>query len=307
MKPNSVDEYIAQFDTAAQKLLEKLRQRIRKAAPEATETMSYQMPTFRQKGNLIHFALSKNHLGVYPGPEAIEAFQEQLHEFKTSKGTIQFPLDKEIPDEIIEAIVHFNLERFKDKSSPDWKRYNQQWKEAAEIVEQIINELPLTKEFKWGGDIYTYQGKNVVGYGGFKNHFAIWFYNGVFLEDKYNVLITASEGKTKALRQWRFSSSDEIEPDKIKTYIQEAIQTVIDGKEIKPEKSQTPVLAGILKKTLTQDKQLSEAFKKLTPGKQKEYILYVDEAKQEKTKLSRIDKIKSLILEGKGLHDKYKK
>src|SRR5690606_30960723 len=105
------------------------------------------------------------------GPEAIEAFQEQLHEFKTSKGTIQFPLDKEIPDEIIEAIVHFNLERFKDKSSPDWKRYNQQWKEAAEIVEQIINELPLTKEFKWGGDIYTYQGKNVVGYGGFKNHF----------------------------------------------------------------------------------------------------------------------------------------
>src|SRR5690606_3235052 len=123
--------------------------------------------------------------------------------------------------------------------------------------------------------------------------------------DKYNVLITASEGKTKALRQWRFSSSDEIEPDKIKTYIQEAIQTVIDGKEIKPEKSQTPVLAGILKKTLTQDKQLSEAFKKLTPGKQKEYILYVDEAKQEKTKLSRIDKIKSLILEGKGLHDKY--
>src|SRR5690606_29655852 len=257
MKPNSVDEYIAQFDTAAQKLLEKLRQRIRKAAPEATETMSYQMPTFRQKGNLIHFALSKNHLGVYPGPEAIEAFQEQLHEFKTSKGTIQFPLDKEIPDEIIEAIVHFNLERFKDKSSPDWKRYNQQWKEAAEIVEQIINELPLTKEFKWGGDIYTYQGKNVVGYGGFKNHFAIWFYNGVFLEDKYNVLITASEGKTKALRQWRFSSSDEIEPDKIKTYIQEAIQTVIDGKEIKPEKPQTPVLAGILKKTLTQDKQLS--------------------------------------------------
>ncbi|SFS47223.1 DUF1801 domain-containing protein [Sphingobacterium wenxiniae] len=307
MKPNSVDEYIAQFDTAAQKLLEKLRQRIRKAAPEATETMSYQMPTFRQKGNLIHFALSKNHLGVYPGPEAIEAFQEQLHEFKTSKGTIQFPLDKEIPDEIIEAIVYFNLERFKDKSSPDWKRYNQQWKEAAEIVQQVINELPLTKEFKWGGDIYTYQGKNVVGYGGFKNHFAILFYNGVFLEDKYNVLITASEGKTKALRQWRFSSSDEIEPDKIKTYIQEAIQTVIDGKEIKPEKSQTPVLAGILKKTLTQDKQLSEAFKKLTPGKQKEYILYVDEAKQEKTKLSRIDKIKSLILEGKGLHDKYKK
>ncbi|TYR35850.1 hypothetical protein FXV77_11615 [Sphingobacterium phlebotomi] len=190
---------------------------------------------------------------------------------------------------------------------PDWKRHHAQWEDAIEKVQQVLHELPLDREFKWGSDVYTYQGKNVVSYGGFKNHFAIWFYNGVFLEDRDNVLITASEGKTKALRQWRFQSADEIDPIKIKSYLQEAIQTVIDGKEIKPEKSARKQPSGLLKETLSNDTSLQKAFEKLSPGKQKEYIEYINSAKQEKTKIARIEKIKPLIKEGKGLHDKYKR
>ncbi|HLT86233.1 MAG TPA: DUF1801 domain-containing protein [Sphingobacterium sp.] len=303
----NVEQYIAQLDDKKQALLQEVRATIVRTVPEATETISYQMPTYRYKGNLIHFALYKHHLGIYPGPEAIDHFKEELTSYKTSKGAIQIPLDQKTPHVLIEKLVRYNMEQFQHKSTPDWKRYHSQWEDAIEKIQQILHELPLDREFKWGSDVYTYQGKNVASYGGFKNHFAIWFYNGVFLEDKDNVLITASEGKTKSLRQWRFQSADEIDPVKIKNYLQEAIQTVIDGKEIKPEKSIPHQPSGLLKETLTKDTSLQRAFDKLSPGKQKEYIEYINSAKQEKTKTARIEKITPLIKEGKGLHDKYKR
>ncbi len=303
----NIDQYIAQFEGKEQAILQKVRTTIARTAPEATETISYQMPTFRYKGNLIHFALYKHHLGLYPGPEAIHHFKEDLTAYKTSKGAIQIPLDQKVPHTLIEKLVRFNIEQLQDKSAPDWKRYHAQWEDAIEKVQQVLHELPLEREFKWGSDVYTYQGKNVVSYGGFKNHFAIWFYNGVFLEDKDNVLIAASEGKTKALRQWRFPSADEINPVKIKSYLQEAIQTVIDGKELKPEKSVQKQPSGLLKEILANNTSLQHAFNKLSPGKQKEYIEYIASAKQEKTKITRIEKITPLIQEGKGLHDKYKR
>lgn len=303
----NIDQYIAQFEGKGQAILQKVRDTIARTAPEATETMSYQMPTFRYNGNLIHFALFKHHLGIYPGTEAIEHFKDDLTAYKTSKGAIQIPLDQKVPHTLIEKLVRFNLKRLQHKSVPDWKQYHAQWTEAIEKTQQVLHELPLDREFKWGGDVYTYQGKNVVSYAGFKNHFAIWFHNGVFLEDKDHVLMTASEGKTKALRQWRFQSADEIDPVKLKSYLQEAIQNVIDGKELKPENSIQKQPSGLLKETLSKDTSLQHAFDKLSPGKQKEYIEYIDNAKQEKTKITRIEKITPLIKEGKGLHDKYKR
>lgn len=304
---STIADYISLFDGEKKELLIALREIIASAAPEATETINYQMPTFRYNGNLIHFAMSKNHLGLYPGPAAIVHFADQLTAYKTSKGAIQLPLDKPLPKKLIQDIVHYNIDRLHDKEAPDWKKYNSQWAEATEKVAQIIHELPLTKEFKWGGDIYTYQGKNVVAFSGFKNHFAIWFHNGVFLSDPQQVLVSASEGKTKSLRQWRFTSADDIDPKLVKSYIEEAIQTVIDGKELKAEKSTPLTLDGILKETLANDPTLDAAFTKLTPGKQREYIEHIADAKQEKTKITRIEKITPLILQGKGLHDKYKK
>ena len=194
-----------------------------------------------------------------------------------------------------------------EENKKDWKKFNANWSEANDILEQIVNETELVKDFKWGGDVYTLNGKNILAFSGFKNHFALWFYNGVFLEDKYKVLMNANEEKTKALRQWRFTSAAEIDVTKVKEYIVEAIQLSKDGKELKPEKSKEKEVNELLKEALNLNDILFTSFNTLTKGKQKEYIEYIEEAKQEKTKLARIEKIKPMILEGKGLNDKYRK
>lgn len=305
---SSVDEYIAGFDANAQKVLQQVRGVIQEAAPpETIETISYQMPTYRYNGNLIHFAHFKNHLGLYPGPAAITAFADALKPYKTFKGTIQIPLDEPLPTQLISEIVVFNVDLLKDKKSPKWDTYRANWIECEEIMNQLIAKTTLKKEFKWGMNIYTYNGKNVIGWAGFKHFFSLWFYNGVFLENKEKVLVTASDGKTKALRQWRFTDVKEMDEKKILAYVLESIQTIKDGKEIKPEKATSHGPDGILKEAIDNNNTLKKAFEALTPGKQREYIAYIAEAKQDKTKVVRMDKIAPLILAGKGLNDKYKK
>lgn len=303
----NIDDYIQQFDSDKQALLQVLRKLISELAPDATETINYKMPTFRYNGNLIHFAMFKNHLGIYPGAEAIEVFQVDLSEYKTSKGAIQLPLNKEIPTDLIRKLINYNLEILKDKQVPDWKKHHNKWVDAIEKMERIIAQTPLDKTFKWGGDVYIFDGKNVLSYAGFKNHFALWFYQGVFLNDEAKVLISASEGKTQALRQWRFTNANEMNEDLILNYINEAIQLVKNGIEFKPVKAPPKIATGMFAEVLSKDEKLNEAFQKLTPGKRKDYIEYIDEAKQEKTKTSRLEKIIPLILSGKGLHDKYQK
>ncbi len=304
----TIPEYIAQFAPSQQMILNRLYEVIRKNAPEGTtETISYQMPTFRFNGNLMHFALYKNHLGLYAGASAISHFTDRLKMYKTSKGTVQLPLDKPLPEKLIKELLLFNVEALKAKKGPNWEKSYEKWNDAEELMEQILTKTTLEKTFKWGSDVYTYKGKNVVGWGGFKNFFSIWFYNGVFLKDPYHVLIAASEGKTKSLRQWRFTKVSDMEEDKILSYIQESVQTIEEGKEIKPEKREEKIPEGKLQENLTNNPALYQAFYTLTPGKRNEYILYIEEAKQEKTKIARLEKIIPLILEGKGLHDKYKK
>lgn len=305
---SNTDEYIQTCQQEHRPKLEELRAIIKAVAPaETKETIAYRMPTFRYNTNIFHFALFKNHIGIYPGSAAIEHFQDQLKDFKTSKGAIQIPLDSELPKKLIEDLVQFNVELFKDKKDPDWQKNSIEWSEAYELMYRVIEQTDLKKEFKWGTDVYTYNGKNVIAWGGFKNFFSLWFYNGVFLKDKEQVLVNASEGKTKALRQWRFEDVSEMDEKKILAYINESIQAIKDGKKIKPAKFEAMEASGLLKTALDADNKLSDAFNKLTPGKQKEYIIYIDEAKQEATKLSRIEKIKPLILDGKGLNDKYKR
>ena len=105
----TIDEYIKTFPEDVQIILEKIRQTIRKAAPEAVEAISYQMPTFKLNGNLVHFAAFKDHIGFYPIPSGIEAFKEELSPYIRGKGTVQFPLDKPIPYELVEKIVIFRV------------------------------------------------------------------------------------------------------------------------------------------------------------------------------------------------------
>jgi len=105
-----VDEYINQYTGEVKTRLEKIRKVIKKTAPDATETISYRMPTYRKGKNLFHFAGFKNHIGFYPTPSGIEAFQDELKEFKTSKGAIQFPHDKPIPYDLIKRIVQYRVQ-----------------------------------------------------------------------------------------------------------------------------------------------------------------------------------------------------
>ena len=106
---HSIDEYIAQFPADVQTNLRELRATIRAAAPDAEETISYQMPTFTLKGNLVHFAAYKNHIGFYPTPSGIEKFKNELSAYKGAKGSVQFPLDKPMPFDLIRKIVMFRI------------------------------------------------------------------------------------------------------------------------------------------------------------------------------------------------------
>jgi uncharacterized protein YdhG (YjbR/CyaY superfamily) len=120
-KPRNIDEYIAGFPDDVQKILEKVRTTIKKAAPEAEETISYQIPTFTLKGRyLIYFAAYKKHIGLYPAPRGSEKFKKELSAYEGGKGTVRFPLDKSIPVGLVSRIVKFrvkeNLERAKAKA-----------------------------------------------------------------------------------------------------------------------------------------------------------------------------------------------
>lgn len=104
-----IDDYISEFPEDIQVRLRKLRKVIKKAASNAEETISYRMPTFKLNGNLVHFAAFKNHVGFYPTPSAISAFEKELSPYKTSKGAVQFPHDKPIPYELVAEMVKFRV------------------------------------------------------------------------------------------------------------------------------------------------------------------------------------------------------
>jgi len=115
MKPNqpayaSIDAYIAGCSEDVREVLSTLRSVIKEAAPEAGEKIGYAMPTFTLHGNLVHFAAFKNHIGFYPAPSGIQAFRDELTEYKCSKGAIQFPLNKPLPYELVGRIVRFRAE-----------------------------------------------------------------------------------------------------------------------------------------------------------------------------------------------------
>ncbi|MCR5862889.1 YdeI/OmpD-associated family protein [Flavobacterium sp. J372] len=190
-----------------------------------------------------------------------------------------------------------------EKEVKVWDKQHE-WAVEIESLKTILAKTQLVETVKWGAPVYTYNGKNVVGIAGFKNYFTLWFYKGVLLKDEAGKLVSADD-KTKSLRQWRFASVNELDEKLILHYVNEAIEIEKAGLAIKPEKKSNAV-PELLQQALGENDELKAAFSKLTPGKQREYSEYIAEAKQEKTKLSRLEKIKPMILEGKGLNDKYK-
>jgi uncharacterized protein YdhG (YjbR/CyaY superfamily) len=111
----TMDEYIAQFPKNVRDILEELRKVIHETAPGAEEAMRYGIPTFRFRGNLVHFAAFKNHIGFYPAPSAINAFTEELSKYKLSKGTVQFPINEPLPFALVREIVRYRLKENRDR------------------------------------------------------------------------------------------------------------------------------------------------------------------------------------------------
>ncbi|HNP20115.1 MAG TPA: DUF1801 domain-containing protein [Fulvivirga sp.] len=173
------------------------------------------------------------------------------------------------------------------------------------ILREILLGCELEETIKWGAPMYTYDGKNIVGIGAFKSYFGLWFFQGALLPDKSKKLINAQEGTTKAMRQWRFESIDEIDKKLIKDYVKEAIANQKAGKMIKPEKKPL-VIPELLKEALASNPELSENFDSMSLSCKREHAEYITDAKKEETQRRRLEKIIPMIRDKKGLNDKYR-
>lgn len=180
------------------------------------------------------------------------------------------------------------------------------FKDGIALLRRLTLKTLAEESFKWGMPVYTLNGKNVFGICKFKNHFGIWFFNGVFLKDPKSVLENAQEGKTKGMRHWKFNNLDEVDEKAVLAYMKEALENQKNGKEIKVEKNTETNVPQLLQRELDRNKGLKTAFETFAPYKQKEFCEFIAEAKQEKTKLKRLEKIIPMIEKGIGLNDAYR-
>lgn len=178
------------------------------------------------------------------------------------------------------------------------------WKEETKMLREICLDCQLTEDFKWMHPCYTFQGNNIVLIHGFKEYCALLFHKGVLLQDPNTILIQQTENVQSA-RQIRFTNLQEIIDLKstIKAYIFEAIEVEKAGLEVKMKKTSEFKMPDEFKKALDNNSDLKSAFKALTPGRQRGYLLYFSQAKQSKTRESRIEKSIPKIFEGKGMND----
>lgn len=179
------------------------------------------------------------------------------------------------------------------------------WKEETETLRSICLGCGLTEDFKWMHPCYTFKGKNIVLIHGFKDYCALLFHKGALLNDSHNILIQQTENVQSA-RQIRFKDVKEINELKsvLKSYIFEAIEVEKAGLEVKKKKTSEYEMPIELKEAFKNDPELETAFYKLTPGRQRGYLLFFSQAKQSKTRISRIDKSLPNILKGKGYNEK---
>lgn len=180
----------------------------------------------------------------------------------------------------------------------------ERWKEETKLLRKICLDCGLDEDFKWMHPCYTFQGNNIVLIHGFKEYCALLFHKGALLQDTNNILIQQTENVQSA-RQIRFTKVQEIIDLKpiIKAYIFEAIEVEKAGLKVKMKKTSEFTMPDEFKKTLEDNPDLKSAFKALTAGRQRGYLLYFSQAKQSKTRESRIEESIPKIFEGKGLND----
>ena len=184
-----------------------------------------------------------------------------------------------------------------------------EWQESLLLLRGLMQSTRLEESVKWGMPVYTLNDKNVAGFSAFKAWTGIWFFQGVFLQDSEQVLINAQEGTTKGLRQWRFSSAEEIRKlgTTIQAYLEEAIRNQEAGKEIKPDRNKDLVIPEELDLAFRSNPSLKESFEALSLSRKRDYAEHVGSAKREETRQQRLQKVIPMILEGIGMNDKYKK
>ncbi|UJH91139.1 YdeI/OmpD-associated family protein [Antarcticibacterium sp. 1MA-6-2] len=184
---------------------------------------------------------------------------------------------------------------------------HEKWKDELVILRSFLKSFPFEEAIKWGAPVYTYKGKNLIGLAAFKKHYGLWFFDGSQLQENTAFLHNAQEGKTKTLRQIRFSKETVLNIPALRPYVQEAIQLIDQGNISKPDLSKTVKMTQEFEERLKKEQDLETEFSNLSPGKQREYISYIQEATRLETKEKRFEKIIPLIRDGKGLNDKYKK
>ena len=193
------------------------------------------------------------------------------------------------------------------KSVQQYIEKHPKWEVQLTELRQMLLSTGLTETIKWGAPAYTINGKNVVGLSGFKNHYGLWFFQGVLLKENTALLLNAQEEKTKTMRQMRFEEGDELNCEIVRKYVLEAIQNQKEGKEIKADRAEKElIIPAELDTAFKSDRSLKEHFEKLTPGKQREYANHISEAKREATRSLRLEKAIPMIKNGIGLYDKYK-
>ena len=191
------------------------------------------------------------------------------------------------------------------KSVEEYIETHEIWRSELEQFREMLLGTDLEEGIKWGAPVYMLNGKNVVGMAAFKNHVALWFHQGVFMNENTE-LLSSSSGSTKSLRQIKFKKGDPIHTAVLRNYVLEAVQNQREGKEIKPERNKKLEIPKELEQALTNNSAFGKAFTEMTLGKKRDYCEFVETAKRDATKQSRIEKIIPMVLDGKGLYDKYK-
>ncbi|WP_218696938.1 MULTISPECIES: YdeI family protein [Mammaliicoccus] len=178
------------------------------------------------------------------------------------------------------------------------------WKDEFELLREIIHECDLEEDYKWMHPCYTLKGKNVVLIHGFKEYCALLFHKGSLLKDPEKLLIQQTKN-VQAARQLRFTNVDQIKEqrDIVKAYVEEAIELEKSCAKVELKKTEEYEMPVELQEQLDHNSNLKEAFYNLTPGRQRQYIYYISQAKRPETRVSRVEKYIDHILDGKGLND----
>ena len=178
------------------------------------------------------------------------------------------------------------------------------WQASFKLLRTILQETELVEDYKWMHPCYTLNHKNVVIIQNFKQYCALLFEKGAIMEDPYHSLVQQTKN-VQAARQLRFENLEEIEnrKDEIKWYIEEAIRLEKSGEKVPMKTTETYHMPEELKHKLEASPALKEAFNHLTPGRQRQYMYYIGEAKKASTRQNRVEKYIEHILEGKGMND----